>query len=91
MISLLSEKRIIGYPEVQTELQYFINDVGRQKLLVTKIPRTDYMLGLAELSVELMRRAVNNVSGRNPAESFEANEILRHLYSGYLGKLTQLC
>lgn len=89
LLSLMAEKRIITYPEVQKEFEFNITDDDYQRPVVTMISEMDYMLGLADLSGELMRKAINSISSGDSDDCFQACDIVRHLYTGYLGKLTQ--
>lgn len=90
LLSLMADKRIITYPEVQKELEYEIKDdddadVDNQRSLVTMLPESDYMLGLADLTGELMRKAINSISSGDSEECYQACQVVRHLYTGYLG------
>ncbi|KAJ8713217.1 hypothetical protein PYW07_013587 [Mythimna separata] len=85
LLSLMADKRIITYPECQKELDYFIADDDYQRPLVTMLPESDYMLGLADLTGELMRKAINSISSGDSEECFQACDVVRHLYTGYLG------
>lgn len=90
LLSLMAEKRIITYPEVQKELEYDITDDDNQRSLVTMLPESDYMLGLADLTGELMRKAINSISSGDSEECFQACQVVRHLYTGYLGKTSNV-
>ncbi|PZC78276.1 hypothetical protein B5X24_HaOG202281 [Helicoverpa armigera] len=85
LLSLMTDKRIITYPEVQKEFEYYILDDDYQRPLVTMLPETDYMLGLADLTGELMRKAINSISSGDSDECFHACQVVRDLYTGFLG------
>uniref|UniRef100_A0A2A4K609 Translin-associated protein X n=1 Tax=Heliothis virescens TaxID=7102 RepID=A0A2A4K609_HELVI len=85
LLSLMTDKRIITYPEVQKEFEYYITDDDYQRPLVTMLPEIDYMLGLADLTGELMRKAINSISSGDSEECFHACQVVRDLYTGYLG------
>lgn len=88
-LSFIADKRIITYPEVQKEFEYIITEDGNSRTLVTFIPESDYMLGIADLTGELMRKAINGISSGAREECRQASDVVRHLYTGYLGKLTE--
>ncbi len=51
---------------------------------VVHVPRTDYVLGLADLTGELMRQAINAVGRRDVAACFELRSFLHEIHSGFL-------
>ncbi|CAH2269980.1 translin-associated protein X [Pararge aegeria] len=85
--SLMESKVIISYPDVQKEFQYDVKDEGGEndRTVVTFLPHTDYMLGLADLTGELMRKAINSISSGDSHECFHACQVVRELYTGSLG------
>ncbi|XP_026763257.2 translin-associated protein X [Galleria mellonella] len=89
LCSLMEKKVIIPYKEVQTELSYNVkeeidgNEIERS--VITKMPQTDYMLGIADLTGELMRRAINTIASGDSAECIYVCQVVRELYTGYLG------
>ncbi|XP_023953942.1 translin-associated protein X [Bicyclus anynana] len=85
--SLMENKTIVTYPEIQKEFQYDVKeeDGENTRKVVTFLPHMDYMLGLADLTGELMRRAINSIASGNRQESYHACQVVRHLYSGSLG------
>lgn len=91
LLSLMEKKEIISYSDVVKELTYIITtDEGSEKVLVALVPQLDYMLGLADLSGELMRRAINSISSGDSEDCFFACQVVRELYAGFLGKLRLL-
>ncbi|KAM3957717.1 LOW QUALITY PROTEIN: translin associated factor X [Aphomia sociella] len=85
----LMEKNIIPYRDVQNELSFNIKEViedsESEHTVITMLPHTDYMLGIADLTGELMRRAINTISSGESAECIYACQVVRELYTGYLG------
>ncbi|XP_045450748.1 translin-associated protein X [Melitaea cinxia] len=84
--SLMESKVIITWPEVQKEFQYVVkNGDEDDRTVTTLLPQTDYMLGIADLTGELMRKAINSISSGDSQECFHACQVVRDLYTGYLG------
>ncbi|XP_045766801.1 translin-associated protein X [Maniola jurtina] len=83
--SLMESKVIISYPEVQKEFQYEVKEGESERIVVTFLPQTDYILGLADLTGELMRKAINSISSGDSQECFHACQVVRELYTGSLG------
>lgn len=84
----MQNKSIITYTEVQKEFQHVVknNDESEERTVMTLLPQTDYMLGIADLTGELMRKAINSISSGDSHECFYACQVVRDLYTGYLGK-----
>lgn len=86
LYSLMATKQIITYPEVAKEFCYSVkNENEDERNVVTLIPELDYMLGIADLTGELMRKAINSISSGDSDECFHACQVVRDLYTGYLG------
>lgn len=89
LCTLMEKKEIIPYTEVQQQLMYKINDGGdaeQERTVIAMMPHTDYMLGLADLTGELMRRAINSLSSGERDECYHACQVVRDLYRGYIGE-----
>lgn len=86
LYSLMATKKIITYPECQKEFVHAITDDDDPRTVVTMLPEIDYMLGLADLTGELMRKAINSISSGDSEECIHACQVVRDLYTGYLGK-----
>ncbi|CAG4939592.1 unnamed protein product [Parnassius apollo] len=56
-----------------------------ERTVVTMLTQSDYMLGLADLTGELMRRAINSISSGESEECFNCCQNVRELYTGFLG------
>lgn len=86
LYSLMEKKELIQWAEVQKEFQHTINtEADEEKTITTLIPHSDYMLGVADLTGELMRRTINCISSGDSDECFHACQVVRDLYTGYLG------
>ena len=94
LCSLMESREIIPYKDVQKELTYIVktpneNAEGEsddtERVVVTLLPPNEYMLGIADLTGELMRRAINCISSGESEESLFACQTVRALYTGYLG------
>lgn len=87
--SLMESKSIITYSEVQKEFQFVVKDgdEAEERTVTTLLPQTDYMLGLADLTGELMRKAINSISSGDSKECFLACQVVRDLFTGYLGNI----
>lgn len=82
----MATKQIITFPEVQKEFSYTIkNEDGEERTIVTMLPEIDYMLGLTDLTGELMRKAINSISSGDSDECFQACQVVRDMYTGFLG------
>merc|ERR1712141_27278 len=73
LLYYIKEKRLVTYEEV--DKLFFIFDEG--SVLLT---HTDYMLGVADLTGELMRMAINHIGSREFAESEAICDVLRTIY-----------
>ncbi|XP_026325109.1 translin-associated protein X [Hyposmocoma kahamanoa] len=91
LCSLMETKQIISYREVQEELQYIImtpvegQDDPKHRTVTTLLPQNEYMLGISDLTGELMRRAINSISSGDSEECVFSGQVVRDLYTGFLG------
>lgn len=86
LYSITSTGTILSYAEAQKELEYVVTEKEESRTVVTLLPHTDYMLGVADLTGELMRRAINSIADNNPDYVHQASNIVKDLYTGFLGK-----
>lgn len=90
LCSLIDKGVIITWPEVQNELQYSVKEGNEEseteRVVVTMLPHVDYMLGIADLTGELMRRAINSISNGDSKECIQSCQTVRDLYTGFLGE-----
>ncbi|CAK1586477.1 unnamed protein product [Parnassius mnemosyne] len=88
LCSLMERQSIITWREVQNDLTYEVEDIAKdesERTVVTMLTQNDYMLGLADLTGELMRRAINSISSGESEECFNCCQNVRELYTGFLG------
>lgn len=87
LLSLMENGEIIPLAEVRKELTFTIkSEDGNVKVIETVLVPVDYMLGLADLSGEVMRKAINGISSGDADGCSFACEIIRKLYAGFLGE-----
>lgn len=55
------------------------------------IDPTEYILGIADLTGELMRRCINSLGSGETDVCLETNKVLQQLYSGYISLNVQRC
>ncbi|KAJ3661120.1 hypothetical protein Zmor_005535 [Zophobas morio] len=48
-------------------------------------PQIDYILGIADFTGELMRRCINDLGVGNTNDCFKTCNMVKHIYSGFLG------
>lgn len=92
LCSLIKNQSIIKWSEAQGELTYTVGDNTdneTSRTVVTMLTQNDYMLGIADLTGELMRRAINSISSGDSEECFNCCQNVRELFTGYLGKKIQ--
>ncbi|GBP35342.1 Translin-associated protein X [Eumeta japonica] len=80
---------LVSCSEVQKEFEHVIKEKcdenESERTVVTLLPLEDYMLGLADLTGELMRKAINSVSSGDTEDCFHSCQVVRDLYAGFLG------
>lgn len=89
LFSLMETKKLISWPEIRDEFVFSIPEAesDKKRTVITMVLHLDYMLGLADLTGELMRRAINSISNGDSKECFHACQVVRNLYTGYLGEI----
>lgn len=85
--TLMEQKQIISWKDVQSQLTYKVaaKDSEEERTVVTMLTYNDYMLGIADLTGELMRKAINSISSGDSEDCFYACQVVRDLYTGYCG------
>lgn len=97
----LSSKTITSYTPIQEKLKYMIttsesvpqeNDIGDQvevinvdREITTLMPPSEFILGLADLTGELMRKCINNLSTGNVEGCFQTCDFVRNIYKAFIG------
>ncbi|KAL4720381.1 hypothetical protein ACJJTC_001080 [Scirpophaga incertulas] len=86
--SLMENGVIITFHDLSKQFEYIEKDENEanEKTIMTLLPHIDYMLGLADLTGELMRKAINSIASGDSDECFKACQNVRDLYTGFLGK-----
>ncbi|XP_051161045.1 translin-associated protein X [Leptopilina boulardi] len=69
----------------KNENQNFIELKEKENLIKKLLIPQDYILGIADLTGELMRKCINNLSIGNIAGCFETCIFVRQMYQGFLG------
>ncbi|XP_076758368.1 translin associated factor X [Xylocopa sonorina] len=81
-----------GYMESWLELEkaftYTISDKSQTKILQTLVTPFEYILGIADLTGELMRQCINNLATGDRASCYETCNFVRYMYKGFLGCAT---
>ena len=65
--------------------QVITNSSDQNKMISTPLIPQDYILGIADLTGELMRKCINNLAFGNIAGCFETCSFVRNMYQGFLG------
>ncbi|XP_073947666.1 translin associated factor X isoform X2 [Choristoneura fumiferana] len=88
-LTLMEKKEVITWKDVQSQLTYTVKvakeDGDEERTVVTMLTPNDYMLGIADMTGELMRKAINSISSGDSEECQDACHVVRRLYIGYLG------
>lgn len=58
---------------------------AEQKTIQTLVAPVEYILGIADLTGELMRKCINNLSTGDISSCFETRNFVRAMYTGFLG------
>lgn len=85
---LIQHRELLPWQQAQNEFQYTLKQDDNEEVrnVVTVLPKVDYMLGLADLTGELMRRTINSIASGDNDESFYVCQVIRDLYRGFLGE-----
>ncbi|XP_076961213.1 translin-associated protein X isoform X3 [Callospermophilus lateralis] len=92
----IKTRSLISMDEINKELVFTTEDSGKEnktpsldaqdKHLVTwklKVTPVDYLLGVADLTGELMRMCINSVGNGDIDTPFEVSQFLRQVYDGF--------
>ncbi|XP_022324422.2 translin-associated protein X-like [Crassostrea virginica] len=91
----LKSKTLVTLEQVQSDLTYTVPSVGsddlQEKTISVRVPPSEYMLGLADLTGELMRFAINSVGSGNLDCPNEVCAYLRRMLGGFesLGQVSR--
>ena len=76
--------RLVSFSEAQNELVFTENNNSTGKLLKFPLHASDYVLGLADMTGELMRQAVTAVASGNTTLPFQFLQFLRDVQTFFL-------
>ncbi|XP_013360189.1 PREDICTED: translin-associated protein X isoform X2 [Chinchilla lanigera] len=86
----IKTRSLISMDEINKQLIFTTEDSGKEnktdKQLVTwslKVTPVDYLLGVADLTGELMRMCINSVGNGDIDTPFEVSQFLRQVYDGF--------
>lgn len=82
----LKDNSLHDWNQIQKELTYKIQIPcsPTEKILKTHLPPEEYILGIADLSGELMRKCINNLGSGNIEDCFSICNFVKHMYNGFL-------
>lgn len=84
--SVLNDATIPTCDDIQSEMIYTeTNDEGEEKTFMTVMTQRDYMLGLADLTGELMRRNIHCITSGEIGDGELTFEVIQMLHTGFLG------
>lgn len=75
---------IDGWGELQQHLTYKLSDEEPDETYTCFIPPTEFLLGLADQTGEVMRRCINSLGSGDIDECFNATKFLQQIHSGFL-------
>eukprot|EP00096_Caligus_rogercresseyi_P002282 TRINITY_DN1436_c0_g1_i1.p1 TRINITY_DN1436_c0_g1~~TRINITY_DN1436_c0_g1_i1.p1 ORF type:complete len:305 (-),score=72.63 TRINITY_DN1436_c0_g1_i1:318-1232(-) len=86
----LRHEELISWKKVQEELVFEASDEkkesdqsGSSGSLMVTVPRMDFILGIADLSGEIMRRVINSIGFGDTESCFRLTGFLHELYYGF--------
>lgn len=81
----ISNCSIVNLEEIQKALTYKIPDNHESKTIEILVTPLTYILGIADLTGELMRQCINNLGTGDRASCYETCNFVRCMYKGFLG------
>ncbi|CAL7951236.1 unnamed protein product [Xylocopa violacea] len=84
----LSNDNMESWLELEKAFTYTISDKSETKILQTLVTPYEYILGIADLTGELMRQCINNLATGDRASCYETCNFVRSMYKGFLGCAT---
>ena len=79
----LKDKKLVSLSEIQKDLIFSLPDSDSGNKIDVNVPPIEYMLGVADLTGELMRLAINSVGVGNLDTPFQVCEYLRSMKNGF--------
>lgn len=84
--SFLEQNTIITLEEIRKELIFSLKSKdGIERSVSILLTPQDYILGLADLTGEVMRSTINQFASGVPNQCVFACDMLRRVYTGFLG------
>ncbi|XP_011312693.1 translin-associated protein X [Fopius arisanus] len=86
----LSDNSLPHWETFDQTFQYRIPETGEStpkdpvRTVRTLLPPTEYILGIADLTGELMRKCINNLASGDIASCFQTCNVVREMYKGFL-------
>lgn len=73
-----------NWMELEKTLTYTISEESNDKRLCALVTPYEYILGIADLTGELMRKCINNLATGDIASCYETRNFVRNVYKGFL-------
>ncbi|XP_076637346.1 translin associated factor X [Colletes latitarsis] len=73
------------WTELEKILTYTISEKSENKTLSTLITPYEFILGIADLTGELMRNCINNLATGDIGSCYQTCNFVRNMYKGFLG------
>lgn len=80
-----AEEKVVNPGNVASTMQAIHSDLQRPKLIILPLSHSDFLLGLADLTGELMRLCINAVGNGNMALPFSLLPLFRAISCGFHG------
>ncbi|CAK9822814.1 Translin-associated protein X [Anthophora retusa] len=74
-----------SWTELQKSLTYVVSEKPTVKTIQTLVRPYEFILGIADLTGELMRKCINNLATGDIANCYETCNFVRSMYKGFLG------
>lgn len=85
-LSFIEQGQLVSLTDMRNEMTYtIISGDGNTRVISTLLTPQDYILGLADVSGEVMKKAISGLSTGSVDQCFNDREMLRELYTGFLG------
>ncbi|XP_017890118.1 translin-associated protein X [Ceratina calcarata] len=81
----LSNSDMGGWVELKNALSYIDSEKGEAKSFQALVTPSEYILGIADLTGELMRQCINNLALGESASCYQTRNFVRNVYKGFLG------
>lgn len=82
-LEYLRGKKISGWEAIEKRFEYKTEDEGQQEYSLKLVP-SEFILGLADLTGEVMRLCINSLGSGERNTCFDICKFLQNIYSKYL-------